>query len=67
MRTFFAELHEGNSDIPLHVFFDAPDLPAAMKYLEFFARGADYAYSLKIEIRSISAYKTKGRNYERLA
>lgn len=65
MRTFFAELRQGNSDTLRNVFLDAPDLTQAMQYLTFFCLGAE-TFGGKYEVHSISAYKTKGRKYERL-
>jgi hypothetical protein len=66
MRTFFCEIREGNTDTVVHYHFDAPDLTQAMQYLNFFTLGAS-KFGGKLEIHSISAYKTKGRKYVRLA
>ena len=65
MRTFFAEIREGNTDTLVNYHFDAPDLHTAVQHLAFFCLGAQ-KFGGKLEVQSIGAYKVKGRKYVRL-
>jgi hypothetical protein len=65
MTSFFAELHEGNTDTDVAYEVQAPDLSTAMQFLSMFCLGAR-KFGGNIEIRGITSYRRKGTKYVRL-
>jgi hypothetical protein len=65
MRTFFVEFtHKSSKVETTHAAkFEAESMDAAMKIMKAFAKGASYS-GAEVEVTSLAAFKTRGREYE---
>lgn len=65
MRTFFFELNSGPHTTSGFYEVDAPSLDAAMKYMQYYLKGAQ-DLGLKTEIIAVSSSRKKGAKYSRI-
>ena len=64
MKTFYCELHVGNTDFTYFYELQAKDLNEAMQLVRAYCAGWMTGSSIKVELRSIGMNKARGKKYE---
>lgn len=66
MKTFFCEVHIGNTDKDYAYEIQAYDLGEAVRLINMFSLGADRYGAVSVELRGVTTNRRRGVKYERL-